>query len=73
MNTYEFHYTHIESGSLLGYIVEADNPQDAWAQFEAKHPPRKYLVTRMFLFWDGAQNRPSNHNYDIQKFQNPST
>lgn len=67
-NTYEFDFTDSETGSLRGCYIKALTPQDAWVQFEAKYPPRRYLVTAMRLFWDGPNNWRVTQYYDIDSF-----
>lgn len=58
MNTYRFEFTQLSTGTLAGCYVDAPTPREAWALFEATHPPRRYVVTAFRLFWDGATNRP---------------
>lgn len=56
-NTYRFEFRVVATGLECGCYIDAPNPREAWALFEATHPPARCLVQRMSLFWDGTTNR----------------
>lgn len=58
MNIYRFEFRIIATGLECGCYIDAANPREAWALFEATHPPKHHAVDRMSLFWDGTTNRP---------------